>query len=397
MPSDGEHGIFSLKSLSFIFATGTTFGYVFLKQKINVYQLKLVSFLLFALSILIIWFFISLFRNETSDLARYDQFKLFIITLIIPLLTLYLVSEHILTSTQFFKAVIYSSMTYVSLKVVVVLLHLAGFVDIWSLMKSSGFYFMRMSIYGSLDRVQTSVDISTPFLIFFVLQSKHLGLDLSRFFKRSYFVLSLFSTFLSFSRYLLFVYFLSCFLYWLSLDFRGILKGILFFLVAAALGYALIGPETVEKIVERRLFSRDNFLSDKTRSVQAEALLDKFEQAPLLGSGVGGYVKEVIREPNTLHVYEVQWLAFLMQFGVIGIFLILSPLLFIAIRLVQGPFSRLRWSFLGLFLLWIFSGFTNPFLISLASGIIYSLFYLCGEEFKIRSSILSEPALENRC
>jgi hypothetical protein len=288
-------------------------------------------------------------------------------------------------------------MTYVSLKVVVVLLHLAGFVDIWSLMKSSGFYFMRMSIYGSLDRVQTSVDISTPFLIFFVLQSKHLGLDLSRFFKRSYFVLSLFSTFLSFSRYLLFVYFLSCFLYWLSLDFRGILKGILFFLVAAALGYALIGPETVEKIVERRLFSRDNFLSDKTRSVQAEALLDKFEQAPLLGSGVGGYVKEVIREPNTLHVYEVQWLAFLMQFGVIGIFLILSPLLFIAIRLVQGPFSRLRWSFLGLFLLWIFSGFTNPFLISLASGIIYSLFYLCGEEFKIRSSILSEPALENRC
>jgi O-antigen ligase len=173
----------------------------------------------------------------------------------------------------------------------------------------------------------------------------------------------------------------SCFLYWVSLDAKGLLKGFAFFIMLSLAAYIAIGPETVEKIIERRLFSQENTSSDETRTLQAQALMEQFDEAPFLGAGIGGYAQGLVREPTVKHLYEVQWIAFLMQFGVIGIVLLLIPLGLIALRLVMGSFSRVRCSFLGLFLLWIFSGFTNPFLISLASGTMYALFYLCGEVF----------------
>lgn len=379
LPADGEHGLLSIKSLSFLSANFLVGLYVFLRQKMNFYQFKLLCLICMAIVMLVFWLFVSLYRDTTTAAAQLDQFKLFLITMTVPLLTLYLVSENILSPRKFFKVVLYASMTYVTTKVILVALHLLGLIDIWSLMKATGIMFMRMSIYGGLDRVQTSVDIPTPFLFFFVLQSDRLGLHLSPFFKRSYIVFSLFSTFLSFSRYLLFVYFLSCCLYWLSLEIKGIVKGLVGFIILVLLAYGAIGHETVVKIIERRVFSAENTQSDETRTLQAEALLTQFEQNPFLGTGIGGYAQGLIREPNVMHLYEVQWMAFLMQFGLVGIIILLAPLTFISGRLVWGPFSRVRWSFFGLFMLWIFSGFTNPFLISLASGIMYSMFYLCGE------------------
>ncbi len=379
IPSDGEHGILSLKSISFILAAFCAGAYAIIRQKVSFYQIKLILFSCIAASTLLFWLLVSSYYGETTALAQTDQFKLFVITLFFPLLTVYLITEKLLVPQQVYKAVIYSSLAYAVMKIAMVALHLFKIVNIWELMQTLGIRFMRMDIYAGLERVQTSVDIAAPFVVFFVLQSERLGFYLSRSFKFFYIVLTLASTFLSFSRYLLAVYFMSCFLYWATLKLKPLLIGFLYFLIALCISYVAIGPEKVNIIIERRVFSLDNYQSDATRVQQIEAMVDQFEHQPYLGTGIGGFAPQYVREGTVLHLYEVQWMAFLMQFGIVGIFVLLIPLVLIGKDMVYPKFSRTRGTFLLFFLMWVFSGFTNPFLISLTSGIMYTLFYLSSQ------------------
>jgi hypothetical protein len=382
IPSDGAHGILSVKSIFFIAATLCTAVYAFCQQKLNLYQFKLLIFFLTSLSLLFGWLLISLYYRETTPIAQSDQFKLFIITLVFPLITFYLVNEKVLAPSQIYKAAIYGCFGYAFIKILLVTLHLLNVIDLWTFMKNVGIRYMRMDIYQGLERVQTSVDIAAPFIVFFVLQSDRLGLGLSRLFKYSFILFTLFSTFLSFSRYLLFVYFISCFFYWTTLRSKKLLATLLSVTAVLLMAYFMIGSDKVNKVIERRIFSFDNYQSDLTRTQQVDAMVEQIESYLYLGKGIGGYAPQSIREPTVLHLYEVQWVAFLMQFGLLGLLCLLFPLAYISLRLAAPPFSRVRWSFLGVFFLWLFSGFTNPFLISLTSGIMYALFYLSSDILK---------------
>lgn len=379
VPSDAQHGILSIKSLAFLFAMGALASYAALRQKITPSQLKLLAFAFISISVLLLWLLISLAREQTTPTSQFDQFKLFLITLAVPLSALYIVKEGLVTPQHIFKTAIYASFAYALVKVLLVALHMLHIVNAWDVINALGIRYMRMGIYRGLDRFQTSVDIATPFLLFFLLQSRSLNLSFSTPFRFCYILVSLLSTFLSFSRYLIFIYMTSYFLYWLTLRPKPFIKvGAVLALACIAAIFA-IGPDKVERIVHRRLFSLNSFHSDATRVKQANALLEAYQETPIIGKGIGGYVPNHIRDIVLLHSYEVQWMAFLMQFGLFGLLLLLAPLIFIGWRLIEAPFSRVRYSFLGAFILWLLSGFTNPFLISLTSGIIYALFCLASE------------------
>lgn len=379
VPSDGQHGLLSIKSLSFLLALFTFAPFAFFQKKITYRQLCLVPFLFGFFFILFFWTSVSTLQGETTFVAQSDQFKLFVITLFFPVATLFLIEAKMIAIRQFYKTAIYASFFYMVAKIILVILHAFHFINIWSLLRLLGIRFMSMNIYGGIERMQTSVDIVTPFLLLFVLQSDKLGIPLKNGFKRFYIALSLVSTFLSFSRLLLGVYFLGFCLYWFSLGPRGIVKVVTMLVAFSFCIYLAVGPETVHHIIERRFFSADTTESDDTRVKQAEAMLVEFNQYPFLGKGLGGFASGYIRDPITLHYYEVQWLSFLMQFGILGILFLMIPLGIIALRMINAPFSRIRWSFLALFLIWLLAGFTNPFLISLASGIIYTLFFVVSD------------------
>jgi hypothetical protein len=379
IPSDGNHGALSLKSLAFLL---TSFGlglFVILKQKISVYQLRLVSFFLFSLVFLFSWLFISMARNQTTSMAQWDQFKLFLITIVFPLLTIYMVKENVILPQKVFKFAIYSSFFYIFVKILVVALYLLNFINLWNFLNAWGIRFMSMNIYGGLDRIQTSVDIVTPFFVFFILQSHRLGIIFKPAFKSIYLILSFCSTFLSFSRYLVFIYAVSGFLYFITLDLKKIVKSILAMFCICFLFYLVIGPDKINKIIERRIFSYENFKSDEARSSQIHSLLFEHEQVPLIGKGLGGYAQNNIRDRTLLHSYEVQWVAFLMQFGMVGLSIILIPFTLIFCRIWGKSISITRGAFCCLFFLWMLSGFMNPFLISLTSGIMYALFFLSAD------------------
>jgi len=384
-PSDGQHGLLSAKSLSFLTALLALGGYLMIRQKIYLEQLKYLLFFLAALAILSVWLSVSLLHGETTQTSQMDQFKLFVITLLFPLASLFLIKENLITPQQIVKVALYSNFCYILLKISMVFLYAFNIIDLWSMLEAFGIRFMRMNIYGGIERIQTSVDIVTPYLLLFVLQSDNLSVSLSPRFKRLFVILSLLSTFLSFSRMLIGVYFLSCCLHWSTQRPGKIARVLLAILAVCFCAYLAIGPEKVNHVIERRLYSKDNTESDSARVQQMNALFCEFDQYPLFGKGIGGFSKHCVRDYQLLHNYEVQWVAFLMQFGILGILLLLTPLVWIGFQLINAPFTRTRWAFLGLFCLWLLAGFTNPFLISLASGIMYTLFYIASTNLVVKN------------
>lgn len=372
IPSDGEHGILSIKSLAFVFCALGVGSYALLRGEMTLYQIKIATYFLAACTFFLGAMALSSYYGTTSWESQSDQFKLFVITLLFPLMTLYLVHEKLVQPKQIYQAVIFATFFYAFLKVTLFLLHFLHLIDLWKFLKVFNFRVMSMNIAGGVDRVQTSVDIVAPFILLFVLQSEKLGLHLNRSFKALYVVFTLLSTFLSFSRYLSFVYFASIFFYTLTLSPKGILKMLLITCLGALSLYFFIGHEQAYTAIQKRLYSSLNYTSDSIRKKQVDAMLSQIGETPCLGTGLGGFAPDCVRVRPTKHLYEVQWMAFTMQFGLIGLAILLIPLLQTLCRLLHP--SRL--SFLLLFSLWLFSGFTNPFLISLTSGIIYTLFYL---------------------
>lgn len=380
LPSDGNHGLMTPKSLSFLGSVYLTLMYFVARQKASLNQLRLLSFMSLMVSFLLIWLFLGVTTDLDNWASIFDQFKLFVITLSFVVITLYWVSEGMLTPQKFMRTVIFANYTYSLAKLTLVLLHLLHVVNMWNVAERLGIRFMSMEMAGGLSRFQTSVDIVTPFLIFFVLQSDRLGLKFSKRFRLCYCIFSSISILFSFSRFLMGVAFMSGVLYWITLNHKAIFKALGLCLIAAICFVFVLGPETVGQIIYKRFFSVDNHLSDVTRVQQIQALMEQYETAPYLGQGLGGYVKNLIRDGGLTHSYEVQWVAFLMQFGLIGLLFLLVPVgLISAPFILRSSFSRIHWSFFGLFLIWLLSGFTNPFLISLASGIMYAMFLMAAQ------------------
>lgn len=378
VPSDGSHGTLSLKSLAFISSTISLLLYAIFYCRWNGVQIKQLLFLSAAVSFLTIWVVISLVQGETQISSMADQFKLFVLTVSVAAMSLFVAEEKLLSYQTFLKIIIYSNFFYSVFKLTMVGLYFLGLLDLKFFLTKVGIRYMTMAIYGNVTRLQTSVDIVTPFLLFFVLQSKQLQVVFSKSFKSSYLIVSVFSIFLSFSRFLLGITAASLFLYWCNRQVIGKMRGVLSILIIGLLAVSWIGVERVQSIIEMRFFSSLAMDSDAVRTKQINALLHEFEEYPLLGKGIGAYSGTVIRDAINFHSYEVQWAAFLMQFGLFGLTLILIPLGWIGLQFLHFPLSWMKFSCFCIYLLWLISGFFNPFLISLTSGIIYGLFAWTG-------------------
>lgn len=374
-PSDGNHGIMTPKSLSFLGSLLFFLGFIWIKGRATFYQLKMFAFTGAMVTFLMVWLFIGFTNDSLDGGPSLDQFKIFIITIAFVVMTLYAVSESLVLPETIIKVMILSNFTYSLIKLVLILLHFFNIVNMFALMEALDMRFMSMDMTAGLSRFQTSVDIVTPFFILFVLQSERLNLNFSKLFKYIYCIISIFSILFSFSRFLMAVGVCSGFFYCLTLNKKEFLKALTFCSLLIMIFIYSIGIDTFLTIIERRFFSNDSYYSDLTRTQQINALVGQFFEMPYFGMGLGGYVKNFVRDGSIVHSYEVQWVAFLMQFGLIGMGLLLVPIGYIFAQFLK-VFSRVHFSFLALFLIWLLSGFTNPFLISLASGIIYSIFLL---------------------
>jgi hypothetical protein len=382
LPSDGNHGMFAPKSLAFLGSAFFFMMYFVLRLQIKTSQVWAALFVWSAILFFGIWYAVGIDQDPQIKSGQFDQFKVFMTTLFTPFAGWYLVKEKLISYEKIMRTIIYTNCIYNIVKTSLMVFHVLGFINVWTVMHKTGLRFMSMHIIGDVGRIQTSVDIVTPFLMYFVLQSDALGIKLSNRFKWIYAISAGTSVFLSFSRFLIFAFFISIFFHICTLRYFKQVKAWIVALLLCCMGIAAIGPAKVAEVIEKRFFSSDNTASDATRTDQIDALMRACDENPIMGKGLGGYTRECIRDNELPHAYEVQWVAFLMQFGMFGILFILFPAGLIAWNFVSFPWTRPKLGYFLLFGLWLFSGFTNPFLISLTSGIIYMIFLLTGDRMK---------------
>lgn len=389
IPSDGSHGIINIKALAYVATVCSVGCYAVMVKKANTSQLNMVCFLLGSLLFLLVWLSISMLRDTTPLNSAWDQFKIFWLTISFVIISSYLFKENLISFEKLLKIAIYANFAYSLAKVVMVILLVLGFFDMLGTMAQWGFRFMSMDITGKIPRFQTSMDIATPFLLFFFLKGDRFGITWSKKFRVFYLLISWCAILLSFSRFLAFVGIISLLLHAFSErnSLSVLMRSFAIFLFCVLIGVTWIGVDQSYAIIEKRLYSKANYTSDLVRQQQISALLEEYEEAPFIGKGLGSYAPKMIRDKQLRYSYEVQWIAFLMQFGVVGIACFLAALGLVAIKILSVPWTRQKIALFALFLVWLASGFTNPFLISLSSGIMYTLFFLGGYE-------LSEKAKE---
>lgn len=126
---------------------------------------------------------------------------------------------------------------------------------------------------------------------------------------------------------------------------------------------------------ESRFLSSSADKSDQARVDQIRVLTEEFESHPIFGKGLGAHAAGLLRDDRDehLYVYEMEWLAFLMQFGIVGMIgiLLLIGLSCSDLILSNHPATPFLWV---MFLVWLCSAFTNPYLTSSYAGGAFGLF-----------------------
>lgn len=378
LPSNGDHSAFNPKALSLYIALIATICHAFTARSLNYNQIRLVI-VVASIVLLLVWeiFVFHLQQPLQDSHTSFGQFKIFATTVLVAFMMIYWHLDGGVPFGALLKTVLISNMVYSAVKMVIMVAVLLGFLDIFTVL-GWGFSAMTTGIGENLIRLQTSTDIPTPYLLFFAFMAPSLGVKLSRSFITLYTLLSLSTLFFSFSRYLWAVAAVGYVASLWSYSALGVAKRAMLGAILLAIAVASIGIEESTNIVWSRFFSDETKYSDFQRYEQVDALVSKFQTGPCLGHGLGSYSEECIRASAQPFSYEVQWVSFLMQFGLIGCSILALTTLTMGWAYLSPPWTITKLSFLAMYLLWLASGFTNPFLISMNSGTLFGLFYVIG-------------------
>ncbi len=121
-----------------------------------------------------------------------------------------------------------------------------------------------------------------------------------------------------------------------------------------------------------RFNSTSTTISDQIRDEQSYYLWMGFNELPVFGHGAGSYVREYLRSDVILYSYELEYLSFLYQFGIVGFCLIIIPTIYMFARtcLENVNDSNVRILVVVNLLIWIIRPFFNPSFLSSNAGMI---------------------------
>lgn len=121
-----------------------------------------------------------------------------------------------------------------------------------------------------------------------------------------------------------------------NLKNRNIKAMFLILFVVAALSSVVIGMSDIrlENAFADRFISSFNFVSDESNAIRVEQfdmLKNKFIEHPIIGGGFGMNIEGYARDPDQPYIFELDYLAMAMKFGIIG-FAVLAGLFFNILR-----------------------------------------------------------------
>lgn len=382
---------FPVKIIAFAICAFFLILAVLSKGKALIYT-KRITYLFFISITMFIWMIIAVVNGYTAGLIPMVKYVgPFIGTLILA--DLYFTNFSTEYSIRKLGRLIYiSCIFFVSFKIIFEILLLLNILSYENLM----FVFndilsanvMTLQIpFGSVSmwRISTSNDL-IPFTL--------LGFDLI-FYKRNFLsrfitlLAAFFFSLITYSRlvFLHFVVIILCFVFYSFREYgrkrttliRLVMISILSLVIISVFLYQ--NSETYTTI-QSYIFSRFDSIavsdSDIIRNTQFGYLFNGFVDHPLFGNGFGSYVKGYIRSQNNIFSYELEYLSFLYQFGLIGFLLIIIGLISVAYSFMvnRTNFKEYKLFIIINFFLWVFKPFFNPYMFSSVSAMVIIESYL---------------------
>ena len=222
----------------------------------------------------------------------------------------------------------------------------------------------------SLIRLEFSADILGAFVLFAVLAPSLSAVRFGRIRKFvTCVVVLLGSGFLAYSRYVWLIYVVSIFTAMIVERSWRMMAAIIIALLVLVIPYR----DEVQTIFEARFVSEGTDISDAGRVAQARALMEEIKARPVFGKGIGAHTNGYLSSDTNMYSYEMQWLALLMQFGIVGGIAILLLVAASLSDLMIAKHPAKLWVLL-IFVLWLLASWTNPYLTSSFAGATFGLF-----------------------
>lgn len=141
-------------------------------------------------------------------------------------------------------------------------------------------------------------------------------------------------------------------------------------LIVIFLGLDTSLNSSIQTYISSRFSSDAVSASDDIRQTQFRYLFNGFKEHPVLGNGFGSYVKEYIRSEETIFSYELEYLSFLYQFGLVGFFVIVVGFVAIAYSFMVNSINvkEHKMFFYLNFFMWAFKPLFNPYMLSSLSA-----------------------------
>jgi hypothetical protein len=358
----------------------------------------------FALAVgaVLLGFIVALLREVVPLSYAIGSLQGFLATIGVAYLIVIAVARGTTSWQAVIRAFLYAVLAYSFAKIGIVGLVFVGLVDFAAVRsffrEVFDYSFVSMLILPGLVRIQFVNDVTLPFaLMALSVLHRPAWEPVSPLVARVMVATIFIAVALAFSRWLFFLSLVVAVL-WLLLFAVRRTTALLWVAVLASLGLmaavAFDLSQPFDALVAR-FTSPAVEASDAARVIQIDALLREIARGPLLGRGLGAYAPDVIQRASEPYSYEVQWLAILLQLGVLGTSLLLVPLLGLVVSAARVPDARAATVLMCMTGLWLVSGFTNPYLISSTSGVVFGVLAILA--LGLRASATRTAAAATAC
>lgn len=153
-------------------------------------------------------------------------------------------------------------------------------------------------------------------------------------------------------------------------------------------------------IFDERLEGNNAEASDNIRNEQFHYFIDGIKQHPVLGYGMGAYLRNYIRSASNKYSYELEYLSFIYQFGILGFIFIFINLIIIFFKMIIdiSGIRKNRSMFLRYgtymviinYIFWFLSPIYNPGFLSSNSGILIAWMLIISFLLSTNSDIKNE-------
>lgn len=374
--------------LTIVLPTGTILS---LNYKIGIIALIVPIFIYISLvygiaEIFIVWlfgfllflgvYFLLSFLNDVQISSVVSHILAFFSLFSVVYFSLFLISCDKYYKVLFKKTILLSSILYSVVKISASFLISVGFFypDLVQGVLKSIFNFEFIGLDASyFYRVHLPIDYLLP-VAFLYLTYLSNDDDLVRY-KRVFQFIIFLAILISYSRFLYFIFMILYAIIFIDYVRRFQSEKLFIVLLLGVFFLGLVGMLSFDFISER-YFGVMASESDGPRLDMYYALVSIFEKYPLLGKGLGSGSELLIRFEDMPWYYELQWLSFLAQFGIVGFVLLLFVALLPFGYLYFTQLTSYSFTIYILYLAWLSVGIFNGFMLTSSAGVIFLFFIL---------------------